>query len=232
MRVTDARTWKNMKKRRKIADIRRRREPMNRRDGRRRTRLNGCGFSIRNSRQTPRRRKETASMGSRQPREPEAMKEKMKEQTEEKADQVNPAIGNRLHTKAAPTPTYARPDERAVAGGRPERQGTRRRLKGTRGANTSKENQEIERAKPIRGKKHLGNKQPCRRQKKETKRQEPQWRRHKIRHKCGRKLGNGGLKHSRKQEMKKTAAYPSTYAAADIWKGETGDTVHGRTRNG
>ena len=125
-----------------------------------------------------------ASRWSRQPSKPRIMKEKKKEQTKDEADKVNPTIGNRLHTKAAPTPTYARPDERAVAGGRPERQGTRRRLKGTRGANTSKENQEIERVKSIRGREHLGNKQPCRRQKKETKRQEPQWRRHKIRHKC------------------------------------------------
>ena len=77
------------------------------------------------------------------------MKEKMKEQTEEKADQVNPAIGNRLHTKAAPTPTYARPDERAVAGGRPEKQGTRRSRKGTRGTNKREAKQEIERRDSI-----------------------------------------------------------------------------------
>ena len=73
------------------------------------------------------------------------MKEKMKEQTEEKADQVNPAIGNRLHTKAAPTPTYARPDERAVAGGRPEKQGTRRSRKDTRRTDKREAKQERER---------------------------------------------------------------------------------------
>ena len=48
-----------------------------------------------------------ASRGSRQPSKPRILKEKKKEQTKDEVDQVNPAIGNRLQTKAAPTPTYA-----------------------------------------------------------------------------------------------------------------------------
>ena len=79
-----------------------------------------------------------ASKASKQPSKPGMMKEGKKE-----ADEVNPT-GNRLHLEAAPTLTYAHPDDKAVAGGQPGKQDIRERAEETQAANTSEENQETE----------------------------------------------------------------------------------------
>ena len=142
------------------------------------------------------------------------MGEKKTEQGDDEADKVRPTLGNRLHVRAAPAPVYARPDSSAVDSGQPNREDTQARTVKTP------------------NKKKLGSEQPCKRLEKGTRRQRMRQRLGDTKHKNARKQGRGGPRLSRKRGMRKSTAYPSTYADAIMRQGEERDTVGKILRNG